>query len=103
MDKGRYVTEMNAELKELESPWINGQGYLVFNLISGTYPDYDDRHINFNAARPILARAGVSKKSYRLGFDISLPNFHESLPVYDNEREEPQSKRHYFIVFKGRF
>ena len=94
---------MNAVLKELEPPWINGQGYLVFNQISGTYPDYDDRHINFDAARPILARAGVSKKSYRLGFDISLPNFHESLPLQYNEREEPQFRRHYFIIFKGRF
>ncbi len=66
--------------------WRNGTNHVVFNLYSGSYPDYGEDDLGFHPGRAILARASTSGRRYRAGFDISLPLFHASHPARDQGR-----------------
>ena len=72
--------------------------------MSGTYPHYKDRQLEFDTSKAILARASVSRDSYRAGFDVSLPLFGPSHPMRLNASGgmEVGSSTRYFIVFKGK-
>ncbi len=77
-----YVEGLRTRIPELEH-WNNGTNHVIFNLFSGTYPDYREDELNFDPGRAILAKASFSGQKYRPGFDISLPLFHADHPARD--------------------
>lgn len=89
-----------------------GMNFLVFNLYSGTWPDYKENDfagLQFGAA--ILAKASNSESYHRPGFDISLPLFSYLHPFSDNSRTKMKSyaseanyyeNRTFFLTFKGK-
>lgn len=44
--------------------WNDGQNHVIFNLYSGTYPDYKE-DLGFQTGKAILAKASTSVKQYR--------------------------------------
>ncbi|RWS24920.1 exostosin-1a-like protein, partial [Leptotrombidium deliense] len=59
----------------------NGKNHLVFNLYSGTWPNYNELDFaDFNPGYAILVKASTSYTHYRPGFDISLPLFPKNHP-----------------------
>ena len=105
MSKDRYVHNLNWKLKKLPG-WNNGQNHLIFNLYSGTWPDYSE-DLSFDLGKAILAKASMSFEKYRSGFDISLPLWTLNHPVVGTHRADyptgvwgPKSK--YKVSFKGK-
>lgn len=88
--------------------WNDGQNHLIFNLYTGSFPNYFDE-LDFPVGQAILARASFSASKYRQGFDVSLPLVHRS----HSERGKTQGllrtrgnlfpvRRKYRLVFKGK-
>lgn len=90
-----------------------GMNHLVFNLYSGTWPDYkanDFAGIQIGAA--LLAKASNSELFHRSRFDISLPLFSYQHPVTNNVSGESLSlesdtrveheNKSFFLTFKGK-
>ena len=99
------MKELPRKLKTLPG-WNNGQNHLVFNLYSGTWPDYNE-DLSFDLGKAILAKASISFEKYRSGFDISLPLWTLNHPVKGTHRADfnlqkwpPTSK--YLVSFKGK-
>jgi glucuronyl/N-acetylglucosaminyl transferase EXT1 len=62
-------------------PEDEGRNHLMFNLYSGTWPDYHELDFaGFNPGLSILVKASSSPRNFRPGFDISLPLFDKSHP-----------------------
>lgn len=107
LSEERYLRNVKARLEQLGPKWNGGQNHVVFNLYSGTHPDYDERDIGFDIGKAILAKASISVDAYRAGFDVSLPLFHPSHPMRDGasgtagSNTFPANDR-YFIAFKGK-
>ncbi|KRY34907.1 Exostosin-1 [Trichinella spiralis] len=106
-----YVENMNAKIKSLPTNlWNNGMNHLIFNLYSGTWPDYDLTELGFEPGQAILAKASFSTRHYRSHFDISLALFHDILPlrglnatdVENVDLNWPRSNWSYTLVFKGK-
>ena len=57
-----YIRNMPARLEQLET-WDGGRNHLVFNLYSGTWPDYTE-DLGFDIGQAMLA------KVIRLAFNI---------------------------------
>lgn len=88
--------------------WNNGTNHLVFNLFSGTYPDYDD-NIHFDSGQAILAKASASILTYQVGFDVSFPllgphhtELGKTFGVLSNHGNLLPLERKYLLVFKGK-
>jgi len=100
-----FVRNMPARLDRLAT-WRGGQNHLVFNLYSGTWPDYAE-DLSFDIGRAILAKASMSVENYRPGFDISLPLFHRhhpgrgGAPGLATSNLFPVTSKH-FLAFKGK-
>lgn len=100
-----YVRNMPARIEKLEH-WNNGQNHIVFNLYSGTWPDYAE-DLGFDIGKAILAKASMANEHYRPGFDISLPLFHKHHPAKGGlagqvlSNNFPVNKK-YFLAFKGK-
>lgn len=71
-----YVRNVPARLQRLKL-WNNGRNHIIFNLYSGTWPDYAEDDLGFDSGEAILAKASMSVTSFRPGFDISIPLFHK--------------------------
>lgn len=73
-------------------PDDEGRNHLMFNLYSGTWPDYHELDFaGFNPGYSMLVKASSSSRNLRPGFDISLPLFdksHPEKPVVAAEQEE---------------
>ncbi|RZF43014.1 hypothetical protein LSTR_LSTR015100, partial [Laodelphax striatellus] len=69
-----YVRNVQSRLHRLKL-WNNGRNHVVFNLYSGTWPDYVEDDLGFDTGEAILAKASMSMSSFRPGFDISIPLF----------------------------
>ncbi|XP_057321592.1 exostosin-2 [Microplitis mediator] len=67
------VRAVGRALSALEF-WNNGENHLIFNLISGVFPDYNTS-IDVDIGRAMLVAAGFSSSTYRSGFDLSIPVF----------------------------
>jgi glucuronyl/N-acetylglucosaminyl transferase EXT1 len=91
--------------------WNHGQNHLIFNMYSGSWPNYAE-NLEFNALKAIIIKASFSKKNYRKNFDISFPLFHSDLPSYQNNLTinydsamkiilHMPPKKH-FLTFKGK-
>lgn len=91
-------------------PLEDGRNHIVFNLYSGTWPDYRELDFaGFNPGRAILAKASFSHLHYRPGFDISIPlfarNHAERGPTFTHHEitnMEASSGGRHLLVFKGK-
>ena len=103
-----YVENMRQRLVNLEH-WNNGRNHIIFNLYSGSWPDYEDNHLGLDETEAIFAKASYSIKNYRKHFDISFPLFHPELPFknqFSNETEafelDLTVKKKFLLTFKGK-
>lgn len=89
--------------------WNGGTNHIIFNLFSGTWPDYLEGLL-FNSGKAILAKASMSMEFFRPGFDVSFPLFLKTHPqkgkgapadVASNCAVFPL-KRKYRLAFKGK-
>lgn len=98
-----YVNNLNDLLK-----FSNETNFLIFNLYSGTWPNYLEE-LDFDAKNAIIAKASFSTRLYRKNFDISFPLFHSDLPYNITsylptypERNSLLSNKKYLVTFKGK-
>ncbi|KAK3931796.1 Exostosin-1 [Frankliniella fusca] len=101
-----YVRNVQARIQRLRL-WNNGRNHVIFNLYSGTWPEYLEESLGFNPGMAILAKASMSTAVFRPGFDISIPLFHKNHPEKGGEpgfvasNNFPAAKR-YLLAFKGK-
>ena len=73
-----YVSNIQSQIDSLMW-WRGGVNHVVFNLYSGTWPDYNENGLGFDVRKAMLAKASISRLHYRPGFDVSFPLFHKEL------------------------
>lgn len=101
-----YVRNVPSRLSRL-SHWNNGRNHVIFNLYSGTWPDYVEHSLGFDTGEAILAKASMSVQQMRPGFDISIPLFHKQFPLragstgLASSMHFPSNKK-YLLAFKGK-
>lgn len=101
-----YVRNVPSRLTRLKY-WNNGINHILFNLYSGTWPDYSEQSLGFDAGYAILAKASMSVQQLRKDFDISIPLFHKQFPLRSGNtglvvsNNFPTNKK-YLLAFKGK-
>lgn len=101
-----YVRNVPSRLQRLPY-WNNGRNHVIFNLYSGTWPDYAENSLGFDTGEAILAKASMSVRQIRPGFDISIPLFHKQHPLragnngFVSSNNFPTNKK-YLLAFKGK-
>lgn len=101
-----YVRNVPSRLARLPH-WNNGRNHIIFNLYSGTWPDYVEHSLGFDTGEAILAKASMSVQQMRPGFDISIPLFHKQFPLragstgLASSMHFPSNKK-YLLAFKGK-
>lgn len=100
-----YVKHVDDLIKRLPPDlWNEGRNHIVFNLYHGTYPDYSDHDLGFDAGYAIIARASANEQVFRPDFDLSFPLFHKEHPL--RTTIEPlwglNLKDEYMVSFKGK-
>lgn len=106
------MNNINERIREdplVHRYWDKGRNHLVFNLYSGTFPDYSEVDIGFDIGYAIVAKASMSGRTFRKDFDISLPLFHYTLPFRGEEAgylskstRYPGISKKYLMSFKGK-
>ena len=103
----QYVHNLRAKVAAL-ALWNDGRNHLVFNLYSGTWPDYTE-DLGFDLGQAMLAKASLSTEHFRPGFDVSLPLFSKEHPRAGGGEERGALRhnavppyRKYMLVFKGK-
>ncbi|KAL0166424.1 hypothetical protein M9458_038268, partial [Cirrhinus mrigala] len=86
--------------------WNDGRNHVIFNLYSGTWPNYTE-DLGFNVGQAILAKASLNTEHFRPGFDISIPLFSKEHPQKGGERgwlvrNTVPPRRKYLLMFKGK-
>jgi len=87
--------------------WDGGRNHVIFNLYSGTWPDYAEETLGFDFGLAILAKASMSSAHFRPGFDVSFPLFHKEHPEKGGDpgfvsgNTFPTHKKH-LLAFKGK-
>ena len=72
-------------------PPNEGRNHLIFNLYSGTWPNYNEQDFaGLQTRKSILAKASFSNIYFRPGFDISLPLFGKNHPERDSDIEDEE-------------
>ena len=100
-----YVKNVPEKIKELDL-WNGGQNHVIFNLYSGTWPDYTE-DLGFDIGKAMLAKASIAEAKFRPRFDIALPLFHKEHPSmggnkgYLSANNVPPTRKH-TLVFKGK-
>ncbi|NXF50453.1 EXT1C protein, partial [Oceanites oceanicus] len=102
---GQYVRNVDEKIRSFPL-WNGGRNHLIFNLYSGTWPNYTE-DLGFDIGQAILAKASFYTESFRPGFDISIPLFSKDHPQRGGERgwlyqDSIQPKKKYLLVFKGK-
>ena len=100
-----YVPNIQAQIDALKW-WRGGVNHVVFNLDSGTQPDYNDNDLGFNIGKAMLAKASMSQVHYRIGFDVSFPLFNKELKFHGGEPGAMTSgvlplRKNFVLSFKG--
>lgn len=101
-----YVRNVPTRLQRLPH-WNNGRNHLIFNLYSGTWPDYVEESLGFDAGEAILVKASMSEQHMRPGFDVSIPLFHKQFPLRAGNSGfvvsyNFPSNKNYLLAFKGK-
>ncbi|NXQ94371.1 EXT1C protein, partial [Sagittarius serpentarius] len=102
---GQYVHNVNEKIRGFPL-WNGGRNHLIFNLYSGTWPNYTE-DLGFDIGQAILAKASFYTESFRPGFDISIPLFPKDHPQRGGEKgwlyqDSVPPKKKYLLVFKGK-
>ncbi|KFR03464.1 Exostosin-1c, partial [Nipponia nippon] len=102
---GQYVRNVDEKIRGFPL-WNSGRNHLIFNLYSGTWPDYTE-DLGFDIGQAILAKASFYTENFRPGFDISIPLFSKDHPQRGGERgwlyqDSIRLKKKYLLVFKGK-
>lgn len=101
-----YVRNVPSRLQRLPY-WNNGRNHIIFNLYSGTWPDYAEQSLGFDPGDAILAKASMSIDQIRSDFDVSIPLFHKQFPLragntgFVTTNNFPANKK-YLLAFKGK-
>lgn len=101
----QYVHNMRTKVQSL-ALWNDGRNHLIFNLYSGTWPDYME-DLGFDIGQAMLAKASISTETFRPRFDVSIPLFPKEHPKTGGERGFLKYNtippfRKYMLVFKGK-
>ncbi|KAG9355390.1 hypothetical protein JZ751_000228 [Albula glossodonta] len=101
----QYVHNLKTKVQNLHL-WNNGRNHLIFNLYSGTWPDYTE-DLGFDIGQAMLAKASISTENFRPNFDVSIPLFSKDHPRTGGERGYLKYNsippfRKYMLVFKGK-
>ncbi|XP_054910931.1 exostosin-1c isoform X2 [Poeciliopsis prolifica] len=102
---GQFVPNMDERIRSFPS-WNDGRNHLIFNLYSGTWPNYTE-DLGFNVGQAILAKASLNTEHFRPGFDVSIPLFSKDHPQKGGERgwllrNTTPPRRKYLLMFKGK-
>ncbi|MEQ2276746.1 Exostosin-1c [Xenotaenia resolanae] len=102
---GQFVSNMDERIRSYPS-WNDGRNHLIFNLYSGTWPNYTE-DLGFNVGQAILAKASLNTEHFRPGFDVSIPLFSKDHPQKGGERgwllrNTTPPRRKYLLMFKGK-
>ncbi|XP_071114618.1 exostosin-1b-like [Haliotis cracherodii] len=102
-----FIRDVQLKLEALPY-WNNGRNHIIFNLYSGTWPDYVE-NLGFDIGEAILAKASMSIWKFRPGFDVSFPLFAKEHPQKGGEKgylgassNNIPSSRNYLLAFKGK-
>ncbi|TKS76190.1 Exostosin-1 [Collichthys lucidus] len=101
----QYVQNVRLRIQSLPT-WNDGRNHLIFNLYSGTWPDYTE-DLGFEVGQAMLAKASADVVNFRPNFDISIPLFSKDHPLkgggigYLTLNNAPPSRK-YLLVFKGK-
>ena len=93
------LEETSQILAEL-SHWNTGKNHLIFNMIPGSFPDYNTR-LDVNLGNAMIAGGGFSFFVFRKGFDISIPVYSHLSQVFKRKMDEKQlmiKRRHWFLI-----
>ncbi|XP_051518999.1 exostosin-1b-like [Myxocyprinus asiaticus] len=101
----QYVHNLRTKVQSLPL-WNNGRNHLIFNLYSGTWPDYTE-DLGFDIGQAMLAKASIGTENFRPNFDVSIPLFSKEHPRTGGERGYLKYNtippfRKYMLVFKGK-
>uniref|UniRef100_A0A8C7FSL4 Exostosin glycosyltransferase 1 n=1 Tax=Oncorhynchus kisutch TaxID=8019 RepID=A0A8C7FSL4_ONCKI len=101
----QYVHNLKTKVQNLHL-WNNGRNHLIFNLYSGTWPDYTE-DLGFDIGQAMLAKASISTEIFRPNFDVSIPLFSKEHPRTGGDRGYLKYNsippfRKYMLVFKGK-
>lgn len=101
----QYVHNLKSKIQNLHI-WNNGRNHLIFNLYSGTWPDYTE-DLGFDIGEAMLAKASISTENFRPNFDVSIPLFSKDHPRTGGDRGYLKYNnippfRKYVLVFKGK-
>ena len=99
-----FVKDLNQLISNLEH-WNSGKNHLIFNLYSGSYPNYVE-NLEIDAKYALIAKASFSVKYYRKNFDVAFPLFHTDLP-FNSSYVQPVkdslfNSKKYLLTFKGK-
>uniref|UniRef100_A0A8P4G2R0 Exostosin-1b n=1 Tax=Dicentrarchus labrax TaxID=13489 RepID=A0A8P4G2R0_DICLA len=101
----QFVQNVRLRIQSLPT-WNDGRNHLIFNLYSGTWPDYTE-DLGFEVGQAMLAKASADVVNFRPHFDISIPLFSKDHPPkgggigYLTLNDAPPSRK-YLLVFKGK-
>ncbi|KAI3364103.1 hypothetical protein L3Q82_010929 [Scortum barcoo] len=101
----QFVQNVRIRIQSLPT-WNDGRNHLIFNLYSGTWPDYTE-DLGFEVGQAMLAKASADVVNFRPNFDISIPLFSKDHPLkgggigYLTPNDAPPSRK-YLLVFKGK-
>ncbi|XP_062320692.1 exostosin-1a-like [Osmerus eperlanus] len=101
----QYVHNLKTKIQNLPL-WNGGKNHIIFNLYSGTWPDYTE-DLGFDIGEAMLAKASISTENLRPNFDVSIPLFSKEHPRTGGERGFLKYNtippfRKYMLVFKGK-
>ncbi|XP_076128101.1 exostosin-1 [Alosa pseudoharengus] len=101
----QYVHNVKAKIQSLPL-WNEGRNHLIFNLYSGTWPDYTEE-LGFDIGQAMLAKASIDMDNFRPHFDVSIPLFSKDHAQKGGDKgyltlnNVPPSRK-YLLVFKGK-
>lgn len=101
----QYVQDVRTQIQNLPL-WNDGRNHLIFNLYSGSWPDYAE-DLGFDVGQAMLAKASVDVQNFRPHFDVSIPLFSKDHPQKGGEKgflttNNVPPARKYLLVFKGK-
>ncbi|XP_068199500.1 exostosin-1 isoform X2 [Antennarius striatus] len=101
----QYVKNVRLRIQSLPT-WNDGRNHLIFNLYSGTWPDYTE-DLGFEVGQAMLAKASAEMVNFRPKFDISIPLFSKDHPLKGGgigylTLNDTLPSRKYLLVFKGK-
>ena len=86
--------------------WGGGKNHVLFNFLPGKHPEYETA-LYLESGEAIIAGAGFSTRSYRKGFDVSIPMFNVLTKVEDAgptvEQSYQKERPLVLVVMHGNF